>query len=84
MTIYKCPHCRTEYGLIMARLSFRQRSYANCQVCHKTMYSWNSSSVPRFTLVRRSDAITPGGASLNDGSARTNQPSTKRHGDDNA
>ena len=59
MTIYKCPHCRTEYGLIMARLSFRQRSYANCQVCHKTMYSWNGSNVPRFTLVRRSDAITP-------------------------
>ena len=58
MTIYKCPHCRTEYGLIMARLSFRQRSYANCQVCHKTMYSWNSSSVPRLTLLRRSDAIT--------------------------
>jgi hypothetical protein len=59
MTIYKCPHCHTEYGLIMARLSFRQRSYANCQVCHKTMYSWSGSNVPRFTLVRRSDAITP-------------------------
>jgi DNA-directed RNA polymerase subunit RPC12/RpoP len=59
MTIYKCPHCRSEYGLIMARLSFRQRSYAKCQVCHKTMYSWNGSNVPRFTLVRRSDAITP-------------------------
>jgi ssDNA-binding Zn-finger/Zn-ribbon topoisomerase 1 len=54
-TIYKCPHCRTEYELIMAHLSFRQRSYANCQACHKTMYSWNGSSVPRFTLVKRSD-----------------------------
>jgi transposase-like protein len=56
VTIYKCPHCRSEYELIMAHLSFRQRSYANCQVCNKTMYSWNSSHVPRFTLAKPGDA----------------------------
>jgi hypothetical protein len=34
-----------------AHLSFRQRSYAKCQVCHQTMYSWNSRNVPIFTLI---------------------------------
>ena len=48
MTIFKCPHCRAEYELLMTYISFRQRSYANCQQCWKPMYSWNSSRVPRF------------------------------------
>ena len=51
MTIFKCPYCRTEYELIWVHLSFNQRSYANCQVCHKAMYSWSSRNVPRLTLV---------------------------------
>ena len=34
--------------MIMASLSFRQRSYVKCEACSKTMYSWNSSRVPRF------------------------------------
>jgi len=51
MTIFKCPHCRAEYELLMTHISFRQRSYANCQRCWKTMYSWNSSRVPRFRLL---------------------------------
>lgn len=38
-----------------ARLSFRQRSYAKCQVCHQTMYSWNSRKVPMFTLLNASN-----------------------------
>ncbi len=50
-TIFKCPHCSAEYELIMTHISFRQRSYANCRVCWKNMYSWDSSRVPRFTLV---------------------------------
>ena len=55
MTIFKCPHCGTEYEMIMSNVSFRQRSYAKCQVCWKTMYSWDSSRVPRFTLLERPD-----------------------------
>ena len=51
MQIFKCPHCQARYELIMTHISFRQRSYANCQVCWKNMYSWDSSKVPRFTLV---------------------------------
>jgi transcription elongation factor Elf1 len=51
ITIFKCPHCSAEYELIMTHISFRQRSYANCQVCWKNMYSWDSSKVPRFTRV---------------------------------
>ena len=39
-----------------ARLSFEQRSYANCQVCHQTMYSWSSRNVPRFTLTKPSES----------------------------
>ncbi|MCX7311499.1 MAG: hypothetical protein NTV56_07170 [Alphaproteobacteria bacterium] len=35
----------------MTHMSFRQRSYANCQVCWKNMYSWDSNKVPRFTLM---------------------------------
>jgi hypothetical protein len=55
MTIYKCPHCRAEYELIMTYVSYRQRSYAHCQVCWKTMYSWDSPRVPHFTLVKQPD-----------------------------
>jgi hypothetical protein len=51
MSIFKCPYCAAEYELTMAHLSFQQRSYANCQVCHRTMYSWSSRNVPRFTLM---------------------------------
>jgi hypothetical protein len=51
MAIFKCPYCRAEYELMTAHLSFQQRSYANCQVCHRTMYSWSSRTVPRFTLI---------------------------------
>jgi hypothetical protein len=50
MTIFKCPHCRTEYHLLLTAIAFRQRDHANCQICMKTMYSWNSSRVPHFTL----------------------------------
>ena len=58
-TIFKCPHCRTEYELTTAPLSFQQRSYANCQVCHKTMYSWSSRNVPRFTRVKPAEGNEP-------------------------
>ena len=51
MQIFKCPHCAAQYELIMTHISFRQRSYANCQVCWKAMYSWDSSRIPRFTLL---------------------------------
>jgi transcription elongation factor Elf1 len=42
MVIFKCPFCQTDYEMMTARLSFQQRSYAKCQVCQQTMYSWNS------------------------------------------
>jgi hypothetical protein len=38
-----------------AHLSFKQRSYAKCQVCNQTMYSWNSRNVPIFTLMNASN-----------------------------
>jgi hypothetical protein len=50
MVIFKCPFCRTDYEMMTARPSFRQRSYAKCQVCQQTMYSWNSRNVPIFKL----------------------------------
>ena len=53
MTFFKCPHCEARYELIVSHVSYRQRSYANCQVCWKTMYSWDSTRVPRFTLVEQ-------------------------------
>ena len=59
MTIFKCPHCSAEYEFIMTHISFRQRSYANCQVCWKAMYSWDSSRVPRFTLLEQQPDSTP-------------------------
>jgi transcription elongation factor Elf1 len=50
MVIFKCPYCGTEYEMMTARrLSFQQRSYAKCQVCHQTMYSRNSRDVPIIT-----------------------------------
>jgi hypothetical protein len=42
-----------------ARLSFQQRSYAKCQICNETMYSWNSRNVPIFTLMNASNGETP-------------------------
>jgi len=50
MTIFKCPYCQTEYEVTTAHLAFQQRSYAKCQVCSRTMYSWASRNVPVFTL----------------------------------
>jgi hypothetical protein len=57
MVIFKCPYCRTDYEMMTARLSFQQLSYAKCQVCNETMYSWNSRNVPIFTLHRRAFGI---------------------------
>jgi hypothetical protein len=51
MVIFKCPYT--------AHLSFKQRSYAKCQVCNETMYSWNSRNVPIFTLMNASKGETP-------------------------
>ena len=45
------PLLSHRYELTTAHLSFQQRSYANCQVCHRTMYSWSSRTVPCFALV---------------------------------
>ena len=60
MVIFKCPYCGTEYEMMTARrLSFQQRSYAKCQVCHQTMYSRNSRDVPIFTLLNASKGETP-------------------------
>ena len=58
MVIFKCSYCRAEYEMTTARLSFQQRSYAKCQVCHQTMYSWNSRNVPIFTLMNASKGET--------------------------
>jgi hypothetical protein len=59
VVIFKCPYCRTEYEMTTARLSFQQRSYAKCQVCYQTMYSWNSRNVPIFTLMNAPNDETP-------------------------
>jgi hypothetical protein len=55
METFKCPYCRTEYEMMTAHLAFQQRSYAKCQVCYRTMYSWASRNVPVFTLLSASD-----------------------------
>jgi len=55
MAVFICPYCRSGYRMTTARLSFQQRSYAKCQVCHKTMYSWNSRNVPIFTLINAAE-----------------------------
>jgi predicted Zn finger-like uncharacterized protein len=55
MVIFKCPHCRAEYEMMTAHLAFQQRSYAKCQVCYQTMYSWASRNVPLFTLIDASE-----------------------------
>jgi len=59
MVIFKCPYCGTNYEMTTAHLSFKQRSYAKRQVCHQTMYSWNSRNVPIFTLMIASKGETP-------------------------
>ena len=55
MVIFKCPYCSTKYEMMTAHLSFKQCSYAKCQVCNETMYSWNSRNVPVFTLMNASN-----------------------------
>jgi predicted Zn finger-like uncharacterized protein len=34
---FKCPYCGTKYEMTTAHLSFKQRSYAKCQVCNQTI-----------------------------------------------
>lgn len=60
MVIFKCPFCRAEYEMTTAHLAFQQRSYAKCQVCYRTMYSWASRTVPLFVLVDASEDKTLG------------------------
>ena len=52
MVIFKCRYCGTEYEMTTAHLSFKQRSYAKCQVCNQTMYSWNSRTRCRHAPVQ--------------------------------
>ena len=59
MVIFKCPYCGTNYEMTTAHLSFKQRSYAKCQVCNETMYSWNSRNVRIFTRVNTPNSETP-------------------------
>ena len=59
MVIFKCPYCGTKYEMTTAPLSFQRQSYAKCQICHQTMYSWNSRNVPIFTLMNASKGETP-------------------------
>ena len=59
MVIFKCPYCGTKYEMMTAHLSFKQCSYAKCQVCNETMYSWNSRNVPIFALMNASKSETP-------------------------
>jgi hypothetical protein len=55
MVIFKCPYCGTKYEMMTAHLSFKQCSYAKCQVCNETMYSWNSRNVPNASNGEASD-----------------------------
>jgi hypothetical protein len=55
MVIFKCPYCGAGYEVTTAHLAFQQRSYAKCQVCYRTMYSWASRNVPLFTLMNASE-----------------------------
>jgi hypothetical protein len=58
MAKFKCPYYPAEYELTVAHLSFQQRSYASCQVCKRTMYSWSSRNLPLFALVNQSKDAT--------------------------
>ena len=60
MVIFKCPYCGTKYEMTTARLSFQQRSYAKCQICSQTMYSWNSRNEPLFKLMNISEDKSSG------------------------
>jgi predicted Zn finger-like uncharacterized protein len=58
MATFKCPYCQAEYEMKTAHLAFQQRSYAKCQSCYRTMYSWASRNVPIFTLLNAPDRET--------------------------
>ena len=53
---FTCPHCGSVYRKQITRLPARDHDTASCEVCHKEMDSWNSTSVPSYTLLRRSTA----------------------------
>jgi hypothetical protein len=59
LVVFKCPYCRTAYEMMTAHLSFKQCSYAKCQICNETMYSWNSRNGPIFTLINEFKSETP-------------------------
>src|SRR5262249_3601898 len=70
MVIFKCPYCGTEYEMTTAHLSFKQRSYAKCQVGSQTMYSLEFPKRADFhahECVRGRDARHPTVTRVRDG-----------------
>jgi len=53
---FTCPHCGSVYATTIYRSPTRDRDSATCEVCHKVMHEWNSTSNPRYTIKKRSDA----------------------------
>lgn len=53
---FTCPHCRAVYAVRITRYPSRESDSATCDVCRKTMNSWNSTDSPAYTLIRQPEA----------------------------
>jgi transcription elongation factor Elf1 len=52
---FACPHCGAVYAVTIRRYPMHDSDSATCDECGETMKSWNSTSVPSFTLKKRKD-----------------------------
>jgi len=53
-TIFKCPHCATDYYVSFRPTPTKDSGTAYCKVCRKKMIAWNDYSQPSFTPVMES------------------------------
>ena len=46
---FSCPHCGTEYRMIL-RSPARDSGSATCEVCRKVMVEWTDAAIPSFAM----------------------------------
>lgn len=54
---FSCPHCGSIYDKFVYRSPARDKDEATCRVCGNVMDSWNSTTIPSFTLVKDASTV---------------------------
>ena len=57
---YTCSNCGAVYEVSYVRLPNREVDKAICDCCAEELASWNDTVIPKFKLIRSSDAHKAG------------------------